>query len=248
MTDIDGVAISRPPPYYCGEWHAKSNRINGAPEHFLNVYTWSSAPATVFEEVGSEHTLGAAVKFGTGPWTAEVGAEKTTKDSNGGDFTTSSSKRIYNQVNYRYYVRSCWSAGGAFSGNQMAWEQTSFYALTPGALATSVSHLPFAYCAGYVATQHAWKTHGQNVTYHAGVDLGFISVSAQAAFSTDTKIEYVFSRNSQFCGSRSSGPATSPQVDSHSSTETCHTASTAYVDDESGAEYTIGPDGGVVYC
>lgn len=243
--NVAAGSASMPVPAFiprCGPWHAQKERIYGAPEHFVNVYTWSGAPATVDEEVGSEHSLGAAMHtIGTVGWSATAGIEISTATSNGAAAVVRSSKAEYNQVNYRYFLQSCWAAAnGHFTGNNKQWRPTGFFALTPQGIEKSVSH-PYwnsHLCSDYKAGQRVVKSKGANTTYTAGVDLGFISVSSHASFSSNMTITFQLTQDSEVCGSTAEGLVKSPQIEVHKKlTNDCGPGVRSFIDDVTGESY-----------
>jgi hypothetical protein len=238
-------------PLHCGPWHPQNQYLYGVPEHFINLYTWRGAPTTLTEEVGSDHSLGIAVKMiGPSGWSASGSADISTDTSNGADATVTSSMAEYNQVNYRFFLQSCWKPNDDFAGNNKAWRPLGFFALTPQGLETPVRHPSWSACAAYKAAQNVRKDKGSNVTYSAGVDLGFVSVSARASFSAHTRIEFHAAQATYVCGSDNRGPVGAPEAEAESlsTSPRCPMSGSTYVDDLTGGDYQTDPAGQMHPC
>lgn len=166
-------------------------------EHFLNVWAWRGAKATVTESTGSTHTLGVGVRTGSGPWTFAGHSEETwSHDMTVSTPPISNNRAVGNAVNYRIFRLRC----GA------SWFQTSVRSMGIDALLPSrfihrkIRPIRFRHCVSYDAGQAIQIHDSANVTYGGGVDLGFVSLSAHASLTDSTQEIFIPTRRTWICG------------------------------------------------
>lgn len=128
--------------------------------------------------------------------------EESTSDS--ATMTGWKDSYIYNRVNYRDYTYSC------LEGTTTERRPDSMFALlTDNGYA---GHPAWTTCQSYspgLFTRNA----GTNDTYAAGVNVGPISVSAQAGWSSDVSLAWYLHAPSRYCGSTPKGPVASPRAE-----------------------------------
>lgn len=196
-------------PASCGAWKA-GVRYPGRPEHFVNVYAWSGAYGSLKQTVSNSQTLGIASRYNSGPWGAHGSLNRTTNVSNGAMRKFGTSTSVSNLVNYRKFTISCVTASGRTTQDQV--RATGYYALEVPSLDKAIEMPAWTSCIAYSADTTLVKVDGRNTKYAAGVDLGFIKVSAEDTFTKNMSITWVPSSKSWYCGSNSNGPASAPQA------------------------------------
>ena len=173
------------------DWHY------GLYEVFARLIADDYAPASMFQSVGTDHSLGIAVKGGMSPsWTAG-GTVKRALAGEGADPFFVGSYTVWNRVNYRDFLDLC----------DGTWyrQPNGTYDILARYLNTGTPNWP--YCAHKTQLGTYSKYDGKNATYSGGVDVGPIAVSAQSGWNQETKITWkvVNSRGTLLCGSEPLG-------------------------------------------
>jgi hypothetical protein len=136
------------------------------------------------EVQGNTHKLGIASSTPSGGWfqSGKGSLDMGTSGGNGATVTGYIDDNIYNRVNYRDYFDPC-------SGYKRM-------AVSTNALLSSTvwSGQPFWGSCNVYSSGEFEKNSGTNVTYGTGVDVGPISVTAQAGWTTETKETWVITR------------------------------------------------------
>lgn len=194
-------------PLTCGE--TKGTLYTGNPELFAVVSAWSGAKGTVYQSQSVSHTLGLGIQVDgpTGEWTQNGTASLTLTQGAGAQLPGVADASVGNQVNYRLW----YGTGDCFKISETRPEST--YAF----LSIAEYHAHVSYTASCSTAFHGgtyWKDSGKNVTFGAGIDVGWMSLSAQSGWTGDTKIEWVITQDSKLCGSTSQGWASSPEMSS----------------------------------
>jgi hypothetical protein len=242
----DNPASLPPPPgpnYPCGYWTKVGTYLN-RPEHFMDAYAWTGAPATVVETSTSSHSLGIDVSLNGKAWSLAGSVSADTRESNESGRTVSAGTRMYNGVNYLKYSQLCRyhdRAGKVHWYTDSEMRPGGFFDLTEGQFERPVADPDFAYCDVVYPGDRKTKSRGTNVTYSSGVSIvGVVSTSAHASFAQDTSITWNITAKSLFCGSTSAGPLRAPQADVRAYGQTgpgrCGSSGDAAVDEPVGTD------------
>jgi hypothetical protein len=192
------------------------------PEHFVDVYTWSGAPAEVVESTSSSHSLGVAINLGAG-WGANGAIDKETHQSTSANDVVTAPTAISNTVNYRKLYQKCiiWEDPPYHTLYHFAYHHAlwpiGFSNLVVQSLNRRVTMPEFTGGCMPVYPRAGWditrtKDSGSNVTYSGGVDLGIAHASSHATFGSDTEIVWHIRQKGVFCGSNKLGPDSAPQA------------------------------------
>ncbi|MGI5227124.1 hypothetical protein [Actinoallomurus sp. CA-142502] len=178
------------------------------PERFAVVSAWSGAKGTVYQSQSVSHTLGIGIQVDgqSGAWTQNGTESINLTQGSGATLPGVADATVGNEVNYRYY------RGTLNCVNTSYVEPESTYAFL--SIAERHAHVSYTACAAAFHGATYWKDTAKNVTYGAGLELGWMSLSAQSGWTSDTKIEWVITQDSKLCGSTSSGWASSPEMNS----------------------------------
>lgn len=174
------------------------------PEKFVTTHGWRYAKATLRQGMDQEskHTLGVAVDSGGG-WKAGGTLSRTFKT---GVTVTSpglTDHIMYNRINYRRKFNTC---------APTKWVPYSVYDFNTDKKRTYNALYHNCTRRGKGVT---WSTaEARNVTYGGGMDIGPISLSAQAGYGQDVRVSFKFQRRGKICGNRKGGPVLSPRVSS----------------------------------
>ncbi|GAA2105433.1 hypothetical protein [Actinomadura alba] len=184
-------------------------RHNGLREKFMKVLAWSGAKATVEQTTSSTHQLGVGAKYSGENWSASGKVSVQTRIEGGASTDNVADAYVWNKVNYRDIIVKCIAPSGGWTRTDRT--PTGFNDLN--ADFTRAPHTNLRFCATKLPGKY-WKTRGRNTTFETGVDMGPISVSAQAGFDSNTKLQYVVTRKSKLCGNSSAGWLSSSQIES----------------------------------
>jgi hypothetical protein len=184
-------------------------RHKGLGEKFMKVLAWSGAKATVEQTTSSTHKLGVGVKYAGGSWSASGSVSLQTKIEGGASTDNVVDAYAWNKVNYRDMNIKC-IAPGKDGWTRTDRSPTSFNDLN--SKFTRAQHTKLQFCATKLPGRY-WKTKGRNVTFDGGVDLGPISVNAQAGFDSTTKLQFNVTKKTKLCGTSSAGWLSSAQVE-----------------------------------
>jgi len=209
MLTSDGAMSVTPRAGRCEK--ATNTYYRNKREHFLNVYSWAGAKATVEQAISasSGHTLGLAYKPEGGNWSVSGTNTMSVTRGYGQRVPNVVDARIYNAVNYRKW--ECYWIGGALMGTEV--RPHNFY---------DVFNEPYTYAGHYNFNQGCvakspsttvWKSTGKAVTQSSGVTLGFVSVSAQSGYDNGSKVAFAITSNSWLCGNSNQGWPNATQVD-----------------------------------
>ena len=166
-------------------------------ERFMSVYNWSGAKAAMTQTSSSSHKLGIGFKASRGQttWTGSSSKEITTK----------SSMTIGNVVNRTYQNSVVYQRQYSACQVSSAYTWDKAIPIRMEALFTS-SHAIEAKnwrqrCQSYGGKRPAtWvKDEGSAYTKIGGVELGFVSLNAQAGYTNSTSITYNMIRRSKAC-------------------------------------------------
>lgn len=215
-TDFASAALPAPsnphanPSLYCP--FAPGKKYRDIREHFVNTETLATGgkiPETVTEAVSNSttHTLGVAYigSYKGAKWSGDGTGSITDSISHSVSDTYSSSRTIYNRVNYRDYHYSCPATTER--------RPYSFYDLLTS---NDVGKAPmvFYFNCGAHDPPASWSTQkATSATIEFGVSLGPISVSAQSGFGTSVELTYTYHVNGEVCGNNPDGPVNSSRVE-----------------------------------
>lgn len=210
MALIDGGAQPVDASEFCGGPLEAGPWREGIREHFLNVYAWSGAMATVDQTIGSSssHTLGIAVRTAQG-WSATGSSTLAITQGAGQEMSGIADAAIYNAWNYRDF----WGRTTAGPINCAKVVPVNIF---------DVFNEPFAYarheyfsesCVAKSPGAILRKNTGENVTHATGVDIGPFSVSAQSGFNEGTEIKWTVTKPSMACSNSREGWPNASQVD-----------------------------------
>lgn len=185
-------------------------------EVFMNVYTDRNAHAVVTEKSSSSHTLGIGSAIDNGGWGAAGTASYTTHNDTTVTMPYTSATQISNQVNMRKFDRICgWVADGVAGHQTTHFIRASggFYSfLTPG-LNKSIYNMTWTLgCEPYPARSTFTKSHGKDYQFSTGLSAPYLSLSAQAAYSTSTEVTSSPSAKVLICPSNSQGLVQAPMA------------------------------------
>lgn len=178
-------------PIIAQKWHY------GRSEHFMAVYGWKYAKATVRQSRGVNHTLGIGGRGSGGHWSAS--GTKTLDMTRSATHTQNRvvNANVYNKVNYRDFRRgrSPYVHCGAPRTWRRPMSQHAFFTKFTRA------HHPIyrGSCNPVERGGNVDKDQGKNLTYGFGVDIGPISVSAQSGYSNSSQIYWRARRKSRIC-------------------------------------------------
>jgi hypothetical protein len=154
----------------------------------------------VTETAASQHTLGVAIKVSSGPWTVDGSASETMTDESSATLTYRHDVSIANLVDYRKYNRWCiWPERGSTRVDHLA-RPGHFAALQVQSLTEPIKDAAFSNCLSVSQGKYT-KSRGSSHHFAAGVNLYFIRVEAQAAYSANTTISWRITRKRKLCGS-----------------------------------------------
>lgn len=182
-------------------WCATNTYRRQLAEQFARSVGTIQGKPYIHQTTSSSHTMGVAVNYKSS-WSASGTRTKSTSASSYEHMGYFAFAR--NRVNYRLY------AGCEVVQNQ--WRPHSFYSLNDHRVLTSRPQ-SWTHCSNVKKTGWAEKIQGTNATYSTGVKFPNIGLSADANFSSSTKIHWDFSGSgARLCGSTSKGWATAPQA------------------------------------
>lgn len=194
------AAVAAPTDICFGTWGSTQN---GQEEYFARVYAWTGALATVYQQYGTDHTLGIGYSSSgfSQNGTSTISLNASASRSGVADVTA------WNKVNYRAYTYSCRPG-------------VEYRPISVNALLTKWTYWPhpttWNTCTTYTSGTYT-KSSGTNVTYSGGVSLtGIGSVSAQSGWNSDTKFSWTVKQRTKICGSTTAGWVSSPQAETHS--------------------------------
>lgn len=192
---------------------ATSTFQNGRTEQFIRAIGLIYAPVTVMQVTGTSHTLGVALKVdGSSSW-SQSGTQTVSFGASATSNYGATSSIIENRVNYRQWQQLC--AIGPLIKIDLLWRPHSYHSLNTGQVIVSrpTSWSVAGNCTIYGANNTLTKDRGTNATFSAGVSLTVLSVSARAAFSNNTKLQWAFSQSGGWlCGSNGDGWVSAPQA------------------------------------
>ncbi|MEV0407310.1 hypothetical protein [Actinoallomurus sp. NPDC050550] len=188
----------------CGQ--AKGTLYTQNPERFAVVSTWSGAKGTVYQSQSVSHTLGLGIQVDgpSGAWKPNGTASINLTKGAGAQLPGVVDATVGNEVNYRLWI----GTGDCAKISEIRPEST--YAFL--SIAERHGHVAYTHCSTAFHGATYWKDSGKNLTYGAGVALGWMNVSAQSGWNGNTKIEWVVTQDSKLCGSASTGWASSPDM------------------------------------
>jgi hypothetical protein len=206
------------PPFEggCAAWVTGATVVNN-PERFMNLYAMTQAHASLAEKVGSSHTLGVAINYGSGGYSVSGSVAMHTTTSAGGTLSYSANRTVYNSVNYRQYSRRCYHSYGSEVEHEA--KPAGFYDLQSKSAA--ISPITWTACSAPKSSGTWVKNQGSNVEFSVGVTLPFASVNSQAGFSADTEITWSPTASVVVCGNTENGWIISPQAGVHGKIVTC---------------------------
>jgi len=178
----------------------------GVDERYAALYAWSGAHGSIKESNGAAHTLGVGYQVGSGGWSQNGTAGLSESSGSGASRSGVIDAWVHNRVNYRAYSVTC--QGSTFHTRKAM----STYALLSSY--TYAPHVTWGSCTRYTGGTY-WKARGTNATIGGGVNLGFVSLTAQAGWNTDTEIAWTVTRGTKICGSSSAGWSASSQAEAH---------------------------------
>ena len=173
------------------------------PEKFVTTHGWRHAKVTLSQGTSDSttHTLGIAKVSTDG--TLSASGTYTKSYSTGNTVTTPGlvDHIVYNRINYRKKVNTCglakWWPYSAYDFNT---EQVSTY------------NALYHNCANK-AEGTTWSTStARNTTYSGGMDIGAISLSAQAGYGNSVDLRFRFAEPGEICGNLPEGPLNSTRV------------------------------------
>ncbi len=175
-------------------------------EIFMAAYGWSGTHATVTQGATSTHTLGVAVKVGTGGWAASGSAGFS--ESQGSSATQSgiADAYVHNALNYRQYQTVC---TGQLVRDTLRAESTYDYLSN----FTFAPHINYATCVTKSAGAVVVKNTATDLTFGAGVSLPVeLSVSAQSGWNTTTQATWKTTATTKLCGNSTTGWVNSSNI------------------------------------
>jgi hypothetical protein len=180
---------------------------NGRSEEFVNTIGVLNARPIVIQKQGTDHTLGIAASAASSPGSFKLSGSATLSFEAAAETTYGVSERAVNKVNYRKYRDGC---PGNFS---YKWRPIGYHSLNAGAVSIPRPswNANDVNCTTYSSGTY-YKSRGTNVVFSAGVDLKVVDVSAEAKFSSETQLKWVFTGRAKLCGSSSSGWVSSSQA------------------------------------
>lgn len=212
-TDPDGAA-EQGTEGDCSNWQATKTWYNDKSEFYLDAWTVDTAPETVDEEVGTRHTLGIGANVGSGKWTAH-GTATLSKNTDGfAKFTYNKNTEIGNTVRYRKFTRACENSKDP-SKNIYHHRVRPIQVTFLQSFTRNIGLMYFSHC-------HTWSSgtmgrrKGEAAQFDAGVDLSFVSLSAQAGFDSKTSVTFHIKSATAMCGSTAGGWDNSPEVGARS--------------------------------
>jgi hypothetical protein len=217
-TATDNPDSLPPPPgpdFPCGFWTKVASYYN-RPEHFLDAYAWSGAPATVVETTTATHELGVETNYGGRGWSLSGSITMDTHETNESGRTVYAGTKMYNGVNYSRYSQLCRyhdRSGAVHWYTNSELRPHGFFDLTEGQFEKPATDPGWTACSIVYPGDRKKKIKGSNVTYSAGISiLGTVNTSSHASFASDMSIEWNVRAKSVYCGSTSDGPARSPRA------------------------------------
>ncbi|MCP2323471.1 hypothetical protein HDA40_001978 [Hamadaea flava] len=178
----------------------------GRSEHWDSLNTVSGISMQVEMDAGASNTLGVGVNLDSKGWKGGGTASKTVQSGAGASITRTTATTFYNKVNYRRFVEYCHSVGYTWENQYM--RPMSFNDIIDNAKLYTGFWNPPATCATKSSGSYS-KTKGSNISWSSGIDAHFLSVSAQASYSTNTKVTWTFGRTGRLCGTSAAGWADS---------------------------------------
>jgi len=216
-TTTDNSVVADPTigmdPVSCSKVKA-GGKLPNKPEHFVNVYAWSGAYGALTETDANSQTVGVGFAINDGAWSEHGQMGATTDVGNG--ITRSFAAEgtaVSNAINYRKFYQTC-AFGNPVQYQTQHWSKaTGSYALKVPALDKGKAQPNWTNCIKYNAdATDMYKASGKNTTYSAGIQLGFLNLSANDTFTKNMKITWNPTQATWYCGSNGTGPAGAPQA------------------------------------
>lgn len=183
----NGSSPNSPAPacYYASPHRSETNRQ----EPFSHVYPGRTAPATIHQVYGVDHSIGIAYADGNS-WTGGAdGGTKTISLEAYGTKTLTGNSTAFNSLNFDDYVNICgWTLR----------EASSVYAILSRIDAAAEPN--FTYCTTYTSGTYG-KIKGVNITYTNDTNVGAVSVNSQSGYNSSTELSWQINGKSQLCGS-----------------------------------------------
>jgi hypothetical protein len=175
----------------------------GKNEPFLHLYSNANAPAYVTETSSSEHALGVGFSASGTNWSANGTATLETHNSSALTHGFAHNWTVFNRVTYRKYGTSCVTIGTGVGHYTYSVRPIGFYDIISSA--TALPEMGYKYCRTAKPGEIYTKIAGSNLTFTAGVQLGFFSASARAGYSRSTEVQWkVKTSGSYMCGNTTS--------------------------------------------
>jgi hypothetical protein len=192
-------SVPAPACYYASPHRSETNRA----EPFSHVYPGRTAPATIHQVYGVDHSIGIAYADGNS-WTGGAdGGTKTISLEAYGTKTLTGNSTAFNSLNFDDYVNICgWTLR----------EASSVYAILSRIDAAAEPN--FTYCTTYTSGTYG-KIKGVNITYTNDTNVGPVSVNSQSGYNSSTELSWQINGKSQICGSND-GWANSREAEANS--------------------------------
>lgn len=191
-----------------GAWH------KGLPERFLDVDAWKGAPGVVTERDSTTHTLGIGVSD-TGSFAdltagGTMAIDATTVTGHEADSGPLVNTRVADRANYRDFAMWC-------DGHLMKWRERRPVSMYDYLDSDLFVHIPHTYyyssCGGKRVGQHWTTSSAHAAAVGGGVDLGPVTVSAQAGYDDSTSVKFTWNQDGYICGDNTLGPLQSSHID-----------------------------------
>jgi hypothetical protein len=180
------------------------------------IYTDSTARAYMTETSSSSHTLGIGYAVDSGGWGQSGTANYTTNSSTAVTVGYSRATQVSNQVNTRRFETLCkWIADGVPGQREYHSVRASggFYSFLTPSLNKYLYNMTWSPCILYGADVTIEKQHGSDYEYSTGFKAPYVSLSAQAVYSSNTHITFHTTDREWFCPSNSNlGMDLSPMI------------------------------------